>query len=306
MPSRRLQSDFSYSAAISQPGDCGRSSRAGAASTSTTLSIAVVLRTSPTSLLMPGIDQVGPATGWRSPNTGPAPEANDVWHWLTAERFIDPAVGYLEFGSRSWPRWVLAEVEKMVGRTPEEQLAGDPQGRRRGSRDVLMATIEKYETKRRLTRYRVRYRTPDRRQADKRGFKTKRDAEAFAATVEVTKLRGEYVAPALGKATIDDLGEAWSGRQKGVMKPSAFHSVESAWRVHVQPRWGPKPSPRSSTPLSRVGSQSWPVGARNARRDGLFGAGEDSRRRGAGSADRGQPGTRGGGCPPGRSGRTST
>lgn len=104
-----------------------------------------------------------------------------------------------------------------------------------------MATIEKYETAGGTTRYRVRYRTPDRRQTDKRGFKTKRDAEAFAATVEVTKLRGEYVAPALGKATIDDLGEAWVSRQKGVMKPSAFHSVESAWRVHVQPRWGPKP-----------------------------------------------------------------
>lgn len=104
-----------------------------------------------------------------------------------------------------------------------------------------MATIEKYETASGTTRYRVRYRTPDRRQTDKRGFKTKRDAEAFAATVEVTKLRGEYVAPALGKATIDDLGEAWVSRQKGIMKPSAFHSVESAWRVHVQPRWGSKP-----------------------------------------------------------------
>lgn len=85
------------------------------------VSIAVVLRTSPTSLLMPGIDQVGPTDRVAIMNTGPAPEANDVWHWLTAERFIDPAVGYLEFGSRSWPRWVLAEVEKMVGRTPEER-----------------------------------------------------------------------------------------------------------------------------------------------------------------------------------------
>lgn len=104
-----------------------------------------------------------------------------------------------------------------------------------------MATIEKYETASGTTRYRVRYRTPDRRQTDKRGFRTKRDAEAFAATVEVTKLRGEYVAPALGKATVDELGQGWIDRQKGIMKPSAFHSVESAWRVHVQPRWGAKP-----------------------------------------------------------------
>lgn len=103
-----------------------------------------------------------------------------------------------------------------------------------------MATISKYQTASGTTLYRVRYRTPDRRQTDKRGFRTKRDAEAFAATVEVTKLRGEYVAPALGKATVDELGAAWVDRQKGIMKPSAFHSVESAWRVHVQPRWGPK------------------------------------------------------------------
>ncbi|XTP33447.1 tyrosine-type recombinase/integrase [Mycobacterium sp. TJFP1] len=116
-----------------------------------------------------------------------------------------------------------------------------------------MATIEKYQTSMGATRYRVRYRTPDRRQTDKRGFKTKRDAEAFAATVEVTKLRGEYVAPALGKATVGELGAAWVDRQKGVMKPSAFHSVESAWRVHVQPRWGSK----AIAEIEYSGVQAW-------------------------------------------------
>ena len=50
-----------------------------------------------------------------------------------------------------------------------------------------MATIEKYESKGGATLYRVRYRTPDRRQTDKRGFRTKRDAERFAATVEVSQ-----------------------------------------------------------------------------------------------------------------------
>lgn len=103
-----------------------------------------------------------------------------------------------------------------------------------------MATISKYQTASGATLYRVRYRTPDRNQTDKRGFTTKRDAEAFAATVEVEKLTGSYVAPALGKVTVSELGPAWLARQKGVMKPSAFHSVESAWRVHVQPRWGSK------------------------------------------------------------------
>jgi Arm DNA-binding domain len=36
-------------------------------------------------------------------------------------------------------------------------------------------------------------------QTDKRGFKTKRDAEAFANSVEVTKARGQYAAPSLGR-----------------------------------------------------------------------------------------------------------
>jgi len=100
-----------------------------------------------------------------------------------------------------------------------------------------MATISKYETSSSATLYRVRYWTPEHRQTDKRGFKTKRDAEAFTNTVEVTKLRGEYVAPSLGKATIGALGAEWVERQKGVMKPTAFHSVKSAWRVHVESRW---------------------------------------------------------------------
>lgn len=103
-----------------------------------------------------------------------------------------------------------------------------------------MATISKYETSSGTTRYRVRYRTPERRQTDKRGFKTKRDAEAFAATVEVEKLTGSYVAPALGKVTVGELGPEWLARQKSIIKPSAFHSVESAWRVHVEPRWAAK------------------------------------------------------------------
>ena len=49
-----------------------------------------------------------------------------------------------------------------------------------------MAQVVPYKTAH-GKRYRVRYRTPDRRQTDKRGFKTKREAEPFAAEVEVSK-----------------------------------------------------------------------------------------------------------------------
>lgn len=108
-----------------------------------------------------------------------------------------------------------------------------------------MATIERYQTKGGETRYRVRYRTPDNRQTDKRGFLRKRDAEAFAVEVEGRKLRGEYVAPVMGKATVGDLGEAWLERQRGHLKPNSYRSLEVSWRVHVSARW-------SRTPIAGV------------------------------------------------------
>ncbi|CAN5349538.1 site-specific integrase [soil metagenome] len=101
-----------------------------------------------------------------------------------------------------------------------------------------MATITKYQTASGTMLYRVRYRTPDKRQTDKRGFRTKRDAQMFANTVEVSKLRGEYVAPALARTTVDTLGPAWLERQRGHLKPSAYRPLEVAWRVRVQPEWG--------------------------------------------------------------------
>ena len=101
-----------------------------------------------------------------------------------------------------------------------------------------MATISKYQTSSGTTLYRVRYRTPEHRQTDKRGFTTKRDAEAFAATVEVSKLRGEYVAPAKARVTIGELGPGWLERQRGHLKPSAYRPLESTWRIRIEPRWG--------------------------------------------------------------------
>jgi Arm DNA-binding domain len=100
-----------------------------------------------------------------------------------------------------------------------------------------MATISKYQNASGETLYRVRYRTPDRGQTDKRGFKTKRDAEAWTAKNEVAKARGEYVAPTLGRVTVGELGPSWMERQRGHMRPSGYRSYESAWCVHVEPRW---------------------------------------------------------------------
>jgi hypothetical protein len=78
---------------------------------------------------------------------------------------------------------------------------------------------------------------PDRTQTKKRGFRTKRDAELFLASVEVSKARGEFIDATAARATIAPLGAAWLARQTH-LKPSAYRPVESAWRNHVLPAWG--------------------------------------------------------------------
>lgn len=90
------------------------------------------------------------------------------------------------------------------------------------------------------TQYRVRYRKPDRKQTDKRGFRRKIDAENFAATVEVQKMTGDYVAPSLGRITVGELAPSWLLRKEVDVAASNYRTLESAWRTHVEPRWGTK------------------------------------------------------------------
>jgi len=84
----------------------------------------------------------------------------------------------------------------------------------------------------------VRYRKPDGKSTDKRGFVRKRDAQLWLSHTEVAKVSGEYVKPSDARRTIDSLGPAWLARQRGHLKPSAYAPVEVAWRLRVQPRWG--------------------------------------------------------------------
>lgn len=100
-----------------------------------------------------------------------------------------------------------------------------------------MGSISRYSTAE-GQRYRVRYRKPDNSQTDKRGFKTKREAEVFLATVEVSKAGGTYVDPSHSKVTIAELGEPWLLAKRASLKPSAYAPVETAWRIRVNPRWG--------------------------------------------------------------------
>lgn len=52
------------------------------------------------------------------------------------------------------------------------------------------------------------------------------------------KDRGEYVDPATARVTIKSLGEDWLEQRAGVLKPSSYRPLQSAWSKHVEPRWG--------------------------------------------------------------------
>ena len=99
-----------------------------------------------------------------------------------------------------------------------------------------MATITSYTTKT-GTRYRVRYRKPDGTQTDKRGFKTKRAAQDWAAKTRVDLKSGAWVDPVAGRATVTDMHELW-WRTKANLKPSYLRTLEGTWDVHVKPQWG--------------------------------------------------------------------
>ena len=86
-------------------------------------------------------------------------------------------------------------------------------------------------------RYLVRYRQPNGRQSTKRGFTTKRDAEAWLTDTEGAKRRGEYVTVSAGRARIRDLAQPWLDGKAVRVKPSTWAALDTAWRVHVSPHW---------------------------------------------------------------------
>lgn len=114
-----------------------------------------------------------------------------------------------------------------------------------------MATIERYKFSNGETRYRVRYRNPEGRQTDKRGFRTKKDAEAFAANVESAKIRGDYVSDTAGSTTVDEMHTAWVATHAR-LKSSTKAKQDTGWRVHVAPRWGSVPVSGITTPAVRA------------------------------------------------------
>lgn len=100
-----------------------------------------------------------------------------------------------------------------------------------------MASISSYETKS-GRRFMVQWRTSDHKARKKRGFKTKREAELWRAKTLTAINEGTYVEPSASDVSIGVLGPRWLASKKSVSKPTYWRDLESAWRVHVEPRWG--------------------------------------------------------------------
>lgn len=100
----------------------------------------------------------------------------------------------------------------------------------------MAGSITAYETAA-GKRYRVRYRKPDKAQTDKRGFRTKKDAELFLASVTVSKATGDYIDPSAAKIHVSTLYDIWIKGKTG-LKPSAYAPLPIAWGRYVRDTWG--------------------------------------------------------------------
>ncbi|MGB3301433.1 MAG: site-specific integrase [Gordonia sp. (in: high G+C Gram-positive bacteria)] len=99
-----------------------------------------------------------------------------------------------------------------------------------------MATVKQYDLAKGIA-WMVRYTKPDGKQGTKRGFRTAEAARAWANRIEVKKIDGEYVDPKHGRIRVSSLAEGWLAVKKSNLKPSAYRPLESAWRIHVEPKW---------------------------------------------------------------------
>jgi len=88
-------------------------------------------------------------------------------------------------------------------------------------------------------KYQARVRPPEGGNQVRRTFALLRDANAWVATMESGKLKGEWVNPASGKVTVKEYGEQW--RATLVHRPSSERVYESHLRLHVYPTLGKRP-----------------------------------------------------------------
>ena len=114
-----------------------------------------------------------------------------------------------------------------------------------------MGSVKPYETAK-GRRYRVQYRRPDQRLTQKRGFRTKREAELFLATVEVDMSQGRYIDPSLARVTVADWMQIWLSA-RGDLRATTRSRVRQIIQKHIDPGLGPIQIGN----LSRLQVQEW-------------------------------------------------
>ncbi|GAA2073690.1 N-terminal phage integrase SAM-like domain-containing protein [Microbacterium hatanonis] len=116
-----------------------------------------------------------------------------------------------------------------------------------------MGTITPYETAN-GRRYRVRYRKPDRTEAQKRGFTTMREAKLYLSMVTVSKSKGEYIDPVASRVPVRMFADGWLRSKRPPMsKPSYYVTLARAWKNHVAPVW----ADREIRSIRRSEVQDW-------------------------------------------------
>src|SRR5512146_231233 len=102
-----------------------------------------------------------------------------------------------------------------------------------------MRSMAHVERRRRNGRsaWRARYRAPDGRERSK-SFARRADAERFLTAVESSKLRGEWVDPALGRTRLADWLEEWLAAVEPTLKPKTVLGYRSLIRSRIVPALG--------------------------------------------------------------------
>jgi integrase len=111
--------------------------------------------------------------------------------------------------------------------------------RNRGRKDE-MAHIEKRKRYGKIT-YRARYSDPDGRERS-RVFARKGDAEKYLSTIEVSKIRGEWIDQALGKTTFGDYATDWFATKSAAA--STMANVKGRLNKWARPFFGDMPLAR--------------------------------------------------------------
>lgn len=101
--------------------------------------------------------------------------------------------------------------------------------------------------------YYVKWKTLDGKQHTKRGFQRKRDADDYAAHINVSISNGDYIDPQSGNITVASLYGTYITGKEGVNKKSYVRDLKSAWETHVQHKWGS----RRISSIRRSEIQTW-------------------------------------------------